>query len=986
MSAQSAQKGKQQDQGEAIKSKKLEPQQGPLSLLSIDEDVLLQIIAACPQDSITALSQVNSYLRTLVTHHVSFNSLRWNMPPEPAQDSEPPPVLTYAGGVVVDQTFWFPFLAATPYLYSLDINSFVWSRRQLTVVKSDDDVSDWEPLVSSVAYCRGYLWIFGGRKIDQHAVSDDLWRIDPDKATIEKITPTVGGKQASGSSKQSGSSSSSGSAPRGRHQHTINSFHNRYLIIFGGLCANSLGENDTFVFDTEKMAWTQPMVTGSVPLCRFSHSACFAEDRYLYVFGGSQIEEPLNVIFDDLYRLDCNTWLWEKFEPPERWRYGQQARQWRKMKRERQANLRSEMGEPEQGGSNSTSHGASMPVPHASIVTTGVPPLERFECGMVALRSHKLVIFGGMTILSHVGITTEQGDLRSTGGTGGTEGTSGTGGTGGSGETGATSSSGLARSRFTDSSMESNLNAGEEMFFDDHCLYNKEILDVFDLRTHHWSRVRAGGKGVRQAFPQELCWGILRYSKKEPRGTVERDNWELACFGQNLEWDKSSIKFDFTTSNQSFGSSSSGGYSRAGAIHALDVESGIREPGVYIGAPGVMLLQAPTDEYVKKEKKRSDRSRDAKGQEPAEQDPGMTGLENVIELAEAVPHLTARAGVAIIKDDPKSMHPPPTEPSQGQPPRADSLGRQYTEAELRPGSGTSAFGSRQGSGHASIASGNSSSASDVGQSSGPRRAYAVDETTASSLLREPSKAKAQARPQNVSHSGSSTSTSSLSVLKNPQVPFVASPMLMDEDDKDAKVNPMEIVKERESAERQPKRRRTAELEAGIHDQDFARSETMMIHATQQEIADIDVEMTGPSDDPPAPNPENLPPKYGQVGTIEWAKETAEATGPMSIRQQQQEQELAAQKREKPALLLFMRYPDILLAAPRSARIAPRQGGAMRMRNVVEKRDSRSQPQQESRHDSDTSIHMHVHDDPAVNDIPGLRIHGQADEVLRNTEH
>lgn len=99
---------------------------------------------------------------------------------------------------------------------------------------------------------------------------------------------------------------------------------------------------------------------------RFGHaSAVIGYD--LYIHGGAQLDNSSSyIVYDDLYKLDCETWTWYKFEHPEVERY-----------------LRAQ---------------SSTPLKNNHLIPSfGDSPLDRFQSYM-CVSGKKLVIFGGHSI------------------------------------------------------------------------------------------------------------------------------------------------------------------------------------------------------------------------------------------------------------------------------------------------------------------------------------------------------------------------------------------------------------------------------------------------------------------------------------------------------------------------------------------------------------------------------------------------------------
>lgn len=96
--------------------------------------------------------------------------------------------------------------------------------------------------------------------------------------------------------------------PGKRWGHTCNSVKNgRALYVFGGYGKDNRQTNDVHVFDTAKQTWSKPMVKGTPPSPRDSHSSTTV-GASLYVFGGTDGKCPLQ----DLYILDTVTNTWSK--------------------------------------------------------------------------------------------------------------------------------------------------------------------------------------------------------------------------------------------------------------------------------------------------------------------------------------------------------------------------------------------------------------------------------------------------------------------------------------------------------------------------------------------------------------------------------------------------------------------------------------------------------------------------------------------------
>ncbi|KAI5055799.1 hypothetical protein GOP47_0029320 [Adiantum capillus-veneris] len=96
--------------------------------------------------------------------------------------------------------------------------------------------------------------------------------------------------------------------PGKRWGHTCNAVkHGRFLYVFGGYGKDNRQVNDVHIFDTAKQTWSKPMVKGTPPSPRDSHT-CITVGTSLYVFGGTDGKSLLQ----DLYILDTATNTWAK--------------------------------------------------------------------------------------------------------------------------------------------------------------------------------------------------------------------------------------------------------------------------------------------------------------------------------------------------------------------------------------------------------------------------------------------------------------------------------------------------------------------------------------------------------------------------------------------------------------------------------------------------------------------------------------------------
>ncbi|GAA5799587.1 hypothetical protein HPULCUR_005003 [Helicostylum pulchrum] len=295
--------------------------------------------------SLAHLAQTCRYFGSLVRNVISFRNAQVST--VNIGMSNVPPFLNYRAGVCSGSTFYMPFINEGSLCYTFDLKTGIWSSHKLNMI----DMIDIKPQITSAAIIGTKIYLIGGRLIKSYTLSNALIEIDINTFNTKIID------------------NASGLPPRPRHEHSVDSIGDRYLIVFGGLCYNSVGENDVFVYDTLENRWFVPPVSGHVPHLRFGHASTTIGNN-LYIHGGAQLDNDSRyIVYDDLYKLDCQTWVWYKYEHPEVERY-----------------LRSQIPTP--GESPQRNH---------LISTTGDSPHDRFQAYMCSY-GNKLIIFGGHSI------------------------------------------------------------------------------------------------------------------------------------------------------------------------------------------------------------------------------------------------------------------------------------------------------------------------------------------------------------------------------------------------------------------------------------------------------------------------------------------------------------------------------------------------------------------------------------------------------------
>ncbi|KAI9286605.1 hypothetical protein BC943DRAFT_226443 [Umbelopsis sp. AD052] len=252
-------------------------------------------------------------------------------------------------------------MAAEPNCFELDIKNWEWKRHAISMQGN----AEIKAFVTTAVAIGPLIYMFGGREVQSFTLSNTLYVLDTRNFQLRLIDDA------------------SGTPPRPRHEHSVDVIYDRYVAIFGGLCYHSVGENDMFLYDTVQNEWLEPHVIGRTPHIRFGHASTVI-DNCIYVFGGCQIENECNRIYDDLYKFDFNKSTWHKFEHPEMF----DVRRHASKQRDNEA-MDVDPGSPI---STSPSVGTDYLIP-----TTGTYPRDRFQCAMIAL-GNKLVIFGGHTL------------------------------------------------------------------------------------------------------------------------------------------------------------------------------------------------------------------------------------------------------------------------------------------------------------------------------------------------------------------------------------------------------------------------------------------------------------------------------------------------------------------------------------------------------------------------------------------------------------
>ncbi|TIB85903.1 hypothetical protein E3Q06_01754 [Wallemia mellicola] len=424
-----------------------------------------------------------------------------------------PPAFGHQSAVQIRSYLYLPYLSVNPSVYVLNLKTRLWDRHFLKVQApkyAPNQSYQWQPLMAPITAYNDELYLFGGTRhpkvksdhptqattIDERStgvLSDSIYKINIEDWTIQELgnsrhpeaylnnfskRPRKRPSNSSGSHEES-------IWPPARRGHSIATMRDS-LIVFGGICENSIGDNDVFVYDFKQETWKLPDIKGSAPDVRFGHAQTVVGDEIFY-FGGAQVDEPVNVIFDNLHKLSYNviedSFTWYNYRSPEA--YSQARFEKLKVKRQFQQHQRDENMQIDTGIQRRYTGTESDDSLEDLITTTGQPPRERLESTMILVGSHKLAIFAGVTIVpaSH--------DYEN---------------------------------------------------YDEYCAYNTTAIDVFDFRHNHWTRLGVSGSGSAiNTFIVESCCafiappGYYDHDAYKPHDS-EPEAWQFIVVGHRLHW------------------------------------------------------------------------------------------------------------------------------------------------------------------------------------------------------------------------------------------------------------------------------------------------------------------------------------------------------------------------------------------------------------------------------------------------------------------
>lgn len=134
---------------------------------------------------------------------------------------DPPPSLSFRGGALIGTSFYIPQIDEMPRCFIFDLTSQQWRTQPLKLIGS------LFAQQTSVAAIGNTLFMVGGRRAKSYTLSNSVIEVDVLKWTVTAATV-------------------SGTPPRPRYGHSVDVIANCFLVIFGGLCYNSVGKEIIF--------------------------------------------------------------------------------------------------------------------------------------------------------------------------------------------------------------------------------------------------------------------------------------------------------------------------------------------------------------------------------------------------------------------------------------------------------------------------------------------------------------------------------------------------------------------------------------------------------------------------------------------------------------------------------------------------------------------------------------------------------------------
>lgn len=129
-------------------------------------------------------------------------------------------ILNYRAGVAIGTTFYMPLINQQAVCYTYDMIHGHWSTQPLNLV----NMPNLQPQITCASVIQSKIYLVCGRLLNSYTLSNAIIEIDIMNFNTRIIKNTVG------------------NPPRPRHEHSVDVIVDRYLVVFGGLCYNSVGK------------------------------------------------------------------------------------------------------------------------------------------------------------------------------------------------------------------------------------------------------------------------------------------------------------------------------------------------------------------------------------------------------------------------------------------------------------------------------------------------------------------------------------------------------------------------------------------------------------------------------------------------------------------------------------------------------------------------------------------------------------------------
>lgn len=129
-------------------------------------------------------------------------------------------LLNYRAGVSIGSTFYMPFINENPVCYTYDLINGSWSAHPLLLT----GLHNLQPQITCATVIQSKIYLVCGRLLNSYTLSNAIIEIDVSNFRTRIINDMQG------------------IPPRPRHEHSVDAVGNRYLVVFGGLCYNSVGK------------------------------------------------------------------------------------------------------------------------------------------------------------------------------------------------------------------------------------------------------------------------------------------------------------------------------------------------------------------------------------------------------------------------------------------------------------------------------------------------------------------------------------------------------------------------------------------------------------------------------------------------------------------------------------------------------------------------------------------------------------------------